>query len=322
MSRWIVLAGLLVVACDAPSDAPAPAAPAPTPVATAPTPVATAPAAAKDWAPPPKDAIPAGPLGESIARGKDLFIHTSERIPEYAPGNIRCSNCHLDEGRQLGAAALSGVHARFPKYMGRTGAVIPLQDRVNYCFTRSMGGYRLPTDSREMIDMMNYLAWLSEGVPVGEKVKGVDIPVLEPLEGDVARGEALYKEKNCVTCHMENGEGVSPAFPALWGPKSYSVGASMARHERAASFIQQFMPQTAPGTLTTQEAFDLAAYINSKPRLDSPGKENDWPEGGAPADVPYATHGHEAYRPPPLIERPQPERTIVPAPAAVAQATP
>lgn len=304
MSRWIL--AVLLVGCAQE--------PPPAPVAAV--------AAAEPWQPPAKDAVPAGPLGESVERGRDLFLHTPERIPEYAPGNIRCSNCHLDEGRQLGSAALVGVHSRFPKYMGRTGAVIPLQDRVNYCFTRSMAGNRLPSDSREMTDLMNYLAWLSEGVPAGEKVEGVDIPVLEPREGDVARGEALYTEKTCVTCHMANGEGASPAFPALWGPGSYSVGASMARHERAASFIKQFMPQTAPGTLTEQEAFDLAAYINSKPRLDSPGKENDWPEGGAPADVPYDTHGHTAYRPPPLIERKQPERTIVPAPTSVAKGAP
>ena len=54
------------------------------------------------------------------------------------------------------------------------------------------------------------------------------------------------------------------------------------------------MPQTAPGSLTAQEAFDLSAFINAQPRPDSPGKEDDWPMGGAPADVPYDTKGHEA----------------------------
>ena len=62
----------------------------------------------------------------------------------------------------------------------------------------------------------------------------------------------------------------------------------MTREERAASFIHQFMPKTAPGTLTEQQAFDLSAYINSHPRPLSPGQELDWPRGGAPADVPYA----------------------------------
>ena len=91
----------------------------------------------------------------------------------------------------------------------------------------------------------------------------------------------------------------------------------MARAERAASFIQQFMPQTAPGSLSLQEAYDLAAYINSHPRPDSPNKENDWPKGGAPYDVPYATQGHEAFHPPELITRKSPETAVVPAPVSV-----
>jgi thiosulfate dehydrogenase len=36
---------------------------------------------------------------------------------------------------------------------------------------------------------------------------------------------------------------------------------------------------------------DLAAYVTSQPRPDFPGKEKDWPEGGAPPDVPYRTLG-------------------------------
>jgi thiosulfate dehydrogenase len=88
----------------------------------------------------------------------------------------------------------------------------------------------------------------------------------------------------------------------------------MTREERAASFIYHNMPQTAPGTLTPQEAFDLAAFVNSHPRPDSPGKELDWPMGGAPKDVPYDTKGHAAYRPPPLLPRATPERALVPNP--------
>jgi thiosulfate dehydrogenase len=95
----------------------------------------------------------------------------------------------------------------------------------------------------------------------------------------------------------------------------------MAREERAASFIWHNMPLTAPGTLTEQQAFDVSAYINSMPRPDSPGKEQDWPAGGTPDDVPYNTGDHTAYRPPAhLIARPDPERAIVPQPVPVARA--
>ncbi|MBU6367684.1 MAG: c-type cytochrome, partial [Gemmatimonadetes bacterium] len=194
---------------------------------------------------------------------------------------------------------------------------------VNYCFTRSLAGNALPVQSREMVDILAYLAFISDGVPVGTKIAGHDglVGMQDTLAGDIARGEAVYK-RDCVACHQADGQGVPKAFPPLWGPRSYSIGASMAREERAASFIWHNMPQVQPGKLTPQEAFDVAAYINSHPRPDSPGKEKDWPMGGAPKDVPYATQGHQAHRPPPsLLPRATPAHALVPnpprAPAAV-----
>ena len=108
-----------------------------------------------------------------------------------------------------------------------------------------------------------------------------------------------------------------PRIPALWGPKSFSVGASMARQSKAASFIWHNMPFGMGKTLTAQEAFDVAAFVTSQPRPDSPGKEGDWPTGGAPKDVPYATKGHEAYLPPPAITRSKPDGAMVPPPRSV-----
>jgi thiosulfate dehydrogenase len=63
----------------------------------------------------------------------------------------------------------------------------------------------------------------------------------------------------------------------------------MARLRTAASFIRYNMPYDLPGTLGDQEAFDVAAYVNSHPRPDLAGKENDWPNGDAPPDAPYPT---------------------------------
>ena len=56
--------------------------------------------------------------------------------------------------------------------MSRAGAVIPLADRVNYCFTRSLAGNRLPVESREMQDILAYLSYVSTGVPVGAHIAG------------------------------------------------------------------------------------------------------------------------------------------------------
>jgi len=268
------------------------------------------------WKPPREADIPNDSMGASIKRGLYLLRFTPESLPDYATGAMRCSSCHQDDGIKVTAGPLTGSHARFPKYMPRSGTVIGLADRVNYCFTRSLAGNSLPVESREMTDILAYLAFISKDVPVGTKIEGADglVSMKDTLVGDVSRGADLYVSKTCVSCHMADGQGVAGAFPPLWGPKSYSVGASMTREERAASFIYHNMPQTAPGSLTPQEAFDLAAFVNSHPRPDSPGKELDWPMGGAPKDVPYDTKGHEAYRAPTLLPRATPERALVPNP--------
>lgn len=272
------------------------------------------------WAPPSLDSIPGDSLGNAVRRGLFLLRHTRDSLPQYAPGSLNCTSCHLSDGLRVEAAPLTGAFARFPKYMNRSGAVIPLADRVNYCFTRSLAGSRLPVESREMQDILAYMAYISTGVPVGAHIAGtkglLDAP--DTLTGDATRGAATFAAK-CTTCHGGDGQGIAP-LPALWGPRSFSIGASMARLERAASFIRHNMPLGQGGTLTWQEAFDLSAFINSHPRPDSPGKEQDWPLGGAPADVPYATVGHVAFNPPPsLVARKNPALALVPAPAPVRQ---
>ncbi len=253
---------------------------------------------ASAWKPPAESEIPADSLGASIRRGLALIRSTPESLPKYITSNMRCVSCHESDGTKATAAPLTGSHARFPKYLSRSGTVITLADRVNFCMTRSLAGAALPVDSREMDDILAYLAFISRDVPVGRKLTAVDglLPMKDTLVGDTLRGHTLFTA-TCAICHQADGSGHSP-IPALWGPQSFTIAASMARQERAASFIVHNMPQTAPGTLSDQDAFDLAAYIDAHPRPDAPLKENDWPHGGAPRDVPYATKGHAAFNPP------------------------
>jgi len=283
-----VALSLFAAAACAPAPEPEPAEAAPAVVFTE-----------SSWKAPGEADIPNDSMGASIKRGLYLLRHTPDSLPQYATANLRCTSCHLNDGTKLEAAPLTGSHARFPKYLGRTGATIDLAERVNYCFTRSLAGNALPTRSREMQDILAYLWFLSKDVPVGVKLKGAEglLALADTAVGDSARGKDTYVKK-CQVCHGEKGEGVVPPAPALWGEKSYSIGASMAREERAASFIKHNMPLNDPGSLTTQEAYDLSRYINSHPRPDSPGKERDFPTGGADQYTPYDTFGHEAYRPP------------------------
>ena len=259
--------------------------------------------------------IPDGPLGVSIRRGLALLEHTPDSLPQYVGGNLRCTSCHLDRGMRPNAAPLTGVHLRFPKFMDRSGAVVPLEDRVNYCFTRSLAGRAIPPRSREMVDIVAYLAFISRGAPSDGHVPGEGMVKMAALIGDTTRGRAIF-EGNCVRCHGADGAGIA-VVPALWGAKSFSIGASMARVERAASFVRHNMPFDKPGTISDQESFDVAAFVDSHSRPDSPGKELDWPNGGAPGDVPYATKGRAAATVVPVLPRKNAEGSLVPAPTSV-----
>jgi thiosulfate dehydrogenase len=76
-------------------------------------------------------------------------------------------------------------------------------------------------------------------------------------------------------------------FPPLWGPDSFNDGAGMHRVLTAARFIKARMPFGQPG-LTDEQAFDVAAYINSQPRPAMAGLEVDYPDRALkPVDSPY-----------------------------------
>jgi thiosulfate dehydrogenase len=221
----------------------------------------------------------------SVRRGKALLAFTRDSLPQHVGNRLQCVSCHPDNGTRKNVMPWVGVYARFPQYRSRAAGVQLIEDRINDCFKRSMNGTPLVPESRDMRDIVSYLAFLSSGYPVFAEVEGQSFPRVPPLDGDTTRGAATFAAK-CSVCHGVDGAGTD-VFPALWGPGSYNIGAGMARVRTAAAFIKVAMPQTAPGTLTDQEAYDLAAYINSRPRPDFPGKELDWPNGDPPPDVAY-----------------------------------
>jgi len=45
------------------------------------------------------------------------------------------------------------------------------------------------------------------------------------------------------------------------------------------------MPLGQGGTLSVQDAFDIAAYFTAEPRPAYDGRAGDWPRGSRPADA-------------------------------------
>ena len=221
----------------------------------------------------------------SALRGRALLLATRDSLPRNVGNSLRCASCHLDGGLRRDAMPWVGSYVRFPQYRARSGKVDLIEDRVNDCLERSMNGRRLDAAGRNMRDIVAYLAFLSTGIPVGAEMEGQGLPRLLPLKGDATRGIAVFRS-NCVRCHGANGQG-TPLAPPLWGHGSYNVGAGMARISTAASFIGALMPFDRPRTLTPQQAFDVAAYINTRPRPGFPAQAHDWPHGGKPPDAEY-----------------------------------
>ncbi len=235
-------------------------------------------------------AIPTGPFGASIRRGRALLVATRDSLPAHVGNRLRCSSCHLDAGRRASGSWV-GAFARYPQYRSRSNSVETIEYRINECFRRSMNGKALPTDGPDMRDIVAYLAFLSGGVAVGPP-RSTGSGGLEPwgtLTADTAAGSLLYAQ-TCAPCHGVAGNGTVLA-PPLWGTQSYNIGAGMARVRTAATFIRDNMPFDAPGSLTDQQAFDVAAYVNAQLRPDFPDKIHDWPNGDPPPDAAYRTLG-------------------------------
>lgn len=221
----------------------------------------------------------------SALRGRALLLATRDSLPRYVGNSLRCASCHLDGGLRRDAMPWVGAFARFPQYRARSGKVDLIEDRINDCFRRSMNGRALDPAGKDMRDIVTYFAFLSGGTPVGTETEGQGLPRLQPLKGDPARGAAVFVS-TCTRCHGPAGHGTALA-PPLWGPRSYNRGAGMARINTAASFIHALMPIDSAQRLTAQQAFDVATYVNTRPRPDFPAKVRDWPHGGKPDDADY-----------------------------------
>jgi thiosulfate dehydrogenase len=236
---------------------------------------------------PPDSLIPSGPLGESIRRGRAILMATRDSLPDHVGNRLACTNCHREAGTRISSGPWIGSYASFPQYNARAGRVIRIEDRINECMRRSLDGKPLEESNRAMTDMVAYMAFLSTGMPHGPRAPWLGYKRLTPRPGVAARGDTVYAA-NCARCHGVHGEG-SAVAPPVWGARSFAIGAGMARINTAAAFIRWNMPFDRPATLDDQRSYDVAAFILSHPRPDTPGKERDWPNGDPPDDVAYPT---------------------------------
>ena len=258
-------------------------------------------------------------LSSDIRWGFKLFTNTPAEVPNFAPSRMTCNNCHLNGGQREKSLPLVGVAGMFPEYNRRSGRLYSLTDRIVDCFLRSEnatgatenGGGReaapesdhkdgsriagpSPT-SKEVLALAAYITWLARGTPVGNNPawrgqNTIAAKALIPVAKlDARKGEAIFTER-CITCHGTDGQGVAVGDKKpgpLWGPDSWNDGAGAARIYTLAGIIRYAMPYLDPGSLTDEDAQNVAAFINSKPRPAYPFKAQDYLTEKIPPDSVY-----------------------------------
>jgi thiosulfate dehydrogenase len=255
------------------------------------------------WTAPNISSLDNDPNKDLILYGKDLIVHTSEyygvhgKIYKSTTNGMNCQNCHLEAGTKVFGNNYSAVASTYPKYRARSGSKENIYKRINDCFERSLNGKGLDTTSKEMQGIASYIKWLGKDVAKGKIPEGSGFKKIEFMDraADPIKGKTIYTEK-CQSCHQENGEGImndektAYTYPPLWGKHSFNDGAGLYRLSNFAKYVKSNMPlgvnHSSP-QLSDEEAWDVAAFVNTQPRPHINIKK-DWPKiDEKPFDHPF-----------------------------------
>ena len=238
---------------------------------------------------------PSGVLGETVKLGEDIINNTDTHplTKELVQSKMQCRNCHLKgsdgrTGTTENIGTFIGTASAFPAYSSRYKRVQTLQERVDGCFIRCMGGKKSILNTKVGIAMTSYITWISEGVKVKmnpkgprsflitkiweDKKKSFKPIILKATHKNYIHGQKLYKAK-CMMCHGINGEG-NKITPPLWGKDkngkwlSYTADGSMSKLDNNAVWIQSNMPLHQEKSLSDRDAIDLSLFINSHERAN------------------------------------------------------
>lgn len=214
---------------------------------------------------------------DKVLKGREIALNTYELLgPELVSAKLHCGSCHLNAGGNPDAAWFVNMEE---KYKTRK----KLQERINRCFDKSLNGIPICDSGNGECDenpvmesLITYMEWLTlewrkEGLPPAPHV----FPKLAAREGNPDRGKEIFMQM-CSVCHNTDAEGIYEGGvyfrPALVGPNSFNACAGMSKPEILAGFIKSNMPYGSGGSLTAQEAWDIAAFIDGECR---PGKGKD-----------------------------------------------
>ncbi len=225
--------------------------------------------------PPGEHMIPEGKFGDMIRMGRDIMLDTPKHAAPFVGNTLSCANCHLDAGRMAGSSPLWAAYVSYPAYRAKNDKINTYQQRLQGCFRFSMNGSAPPLGDPVLVALEAYSFWLATGLPVGKEAAGrgypdIDKPAQSP---DFKRGQTVYAAR-CALCHGADGAGQKAAgrvvFPPLWGENAFNWGAGMASFNNAAAFIYANMPYGMSYSLTPQEAWDVAYFMDAQERPQDP----------------------------------------------------
>jgi thiosulfate dehydrogenase len=262
-------------------------------------------ALSKEWKAPDTSQLGHTQQDDLIRYGRALIVHTAEFFgPKgsitHISNGMNCGNCHIDAGTRLWGNNFSMVASTYPLYRNRSGKIENVEMRINDCFERSLNGKKLSDSAKEMKAMIAYIKWIGRDVGKGTKTKGSGIEKLPFLTraADPVKGQIVYVTI-CQNCHGKNGEGKLAdnqreyLYPPLWGSNSYNVGAGIYQLSKFAGYIKNNMPlgtTFSKPQLTAEQAWDVAAYVNSQPR-PLKNLSMDWPDiSTKPLDYPFGPY--------------------------------
>ena len=214
-------------------------------------------------------------MGAVIHTGEQIFLQTGLNAKAFTGNSLNCVNCHLDAGRLAGSAPMWGAYPLYPAYRSKTKQVDTFAERLRGCFAYSMNGKAPPNGHEVLVALEAYAYWMATDAPTGAKLPGSGYKKLaKPATApDFVRGQAVFEAK-CALCHGADGQGQrsgkTQVFPPLWGPQSFNWGAGMHSIDNASAFIKANMPLGQGGTLSDQEAWDVATFMNSQERPQDP----------------------------------------------------
>src|SRR5258705_10601722 len=108
-----------------------------------------------------------------------------------------------------------------------------------------MNGTALDPGGSDMADIVTYLAFLSQGTPVGPPQPGARLQQWAAFTADTASGARLFAT-TCAQCHGPDGQGTAGAAPPGGAPPAH-IRARKGRGGAPPAVIPPHTPFAPPG---------------------------------------------------------------------------